>query len=223
MKSSALPLLIIVGAGGLGSELLGCVLSDPASDNEWCLAGFLDDRTEKDDQISGWSKAFNRPIVRYGSLAELGSLEGKYFLIAIKDPLLKQKYVEKIMDNGGYVIPLLHGGKERNPSASVGQSILISNCILGANSEIKNFVWLDRNVIVGHNCLIEDYCHISSNVFIGGNTVIGEKTIIYAGSLISDGINIGANCIIGIGSVVARDIPDGSVVLGNPAKRVGNV
>ena len=49
MKSSALPLLIIVGAGGLGSELLGCVLSDPASDNEWCLAGFLDDRTEKDD------------------------------------------------------------------------------------------------------------------------------------------------------------------------------
>ena len=109
--------MIIVGAGGLGSELLGCVLSDPASDNEWCLAGFLDDRTEKDDQISGWSKAFNRPIVRYGSLAELGSLEGKYFLIAIKDPLLKQKYVEKIMDNGGYVIPLLHGGKERNPSA----------------------------------------------------------------------------------------------------------
>ena len=199
------------------------MLSDPASDNEWCLAGYLDDRKEKDDQIAGWSKAFNRPIARFGSLAELGSLEGKYFLIAIKDPSLKENFAKKIISNGGYVIPLLHGGKDRNPSAVFGRSIMISNCMLGANSKINDFVWLDRNVIVGHNTLVEDYCHICSNVFIGGNTTIGKKTIINAGVLISDGINVGANCVIGIGSVVARDIPDGSFVLGNPARRIGNV
>lgn len=52
---------------------------------------------------------------------------------------------------------------------------------------------------------------VGNNVFIGNHSIILLNT------------SIGNNCIIGAGSVVRGKIPDNSVVLGNPAKVVGNV
>lgn len=49
---------------------------------------------------------------------------------------------------------------------------------------------------------------IGSDVFIGVNTII------------LPGISIGSNVVIGAGSVVTKDVPDGTVVAGNPAKVV---
>ncbi len=47
---------------------------------------------------------------------------------------------------------------------------------------------------------------IGNDCWIGGNTVI------------CPGITIGNGCVIGAGSVVAKDIPDNSLAVGNPAK-----
>jgi acetyltransferase-like isoleucine patch superfamily enzyme len=52
------------------------------------------------------------------------------------------------------------------------------------------------------------YVHtrIGSNCFIGGNAII------------LPGITIGDNCVVAAGSVVTRDVPDGSIIGGNPAR-----
>ena len=47
---------------------------------------------------------------------------------------------------------------------------------------------------------------------------IDDGVIISPGSIITAGTKIGKNCIIGAGSVVSTNIPDNSVVLGNPAR-----
>ena len=49
---------------------------------------------------------------------------------------------------------------------------------------------------------------VGSNVFFGVNCTV------------LPGTTIGSNCVIGAGSVVRGRIPDGSVVMGNPAKVV---
>ena len=67
--------------------------------------------------------------------------------------------------------------------------------------------------------------HIGNNVTIGHNAVIhsctiGDRTLIGMGVIILDGAKIGSDCIIGAGSLVTKNtiIPDGSLVMGSPAK-----
>ena len=52
---------------------------------------------------------------------------------------------------------------------------------------------------------------------------IDDGVIISPGSIITAGTNIGKNCIIGAGSVVSTNIPDNSVVLGNPARVIKKI
>lgn len=50
------------------------------------------------------------------------------------------------------------------------------------------------------------------------HTYIGENCFIGGDSLILPGVKVGNNCVVGAGSVVTKDVPDRSVVAGNPAK-----
>jgi acetyltransferase-like isoleucine patch superfamily enzyme len=70
----------------------------------------------------------------------------------------------------------------------------------------------------GSNSLVRDangrrYQHFAP-VTIGNNVFIGVNSIILPG------ITIGSNVVVGAGSVVTRDIPDGSVFAGNPARAI---
>lgn len=56
-----------------------------------------------------------------------------------------------------------------------------------------------------------------------GRISIGENSFIGCRCLILPNTEIGKNCIIGAGSVVKGRIPDNSVVVGNPAKIIGDV
>lgn len=51
-----------------------------------------------------------------------------------------------------------------------------------------------------------------------GKIYVGERTFIGAKSIIMPGVTIGKRCVIGAGSVVTKDIPDGCVAVGVPAK-----
>lgn len=51
---------------------------------------------------------------------------------------------------------------------------------------------------------------------------IGDRTYVGAGAIILPGVDIGRDCVIGAGAIVTRDIPEGSVAVGNPARVVAS-
>lgn len=55
-----------------------------------------------------------------------------------------------------------------------------------------------------------------------GRVTIGDNVFVGAGAVILPGVTIGNNVIIGAGAVIAKDIPEDSVVVGNPAKVIGS-
>jgi len=58
------------------------------------------------------------------------------------------------------------------------------------------------------------------DLYIFGRIKVGSGTFIGLGCIILPDTTIGRNCLIGAGSVVKGDIPDDSVVMGNPARVV---
>lgn len=51
-----------------------------------------------------------------------------------------------------------------------------------------------------------------------GKIEVGEYSFVGARSTILPGVTIGSHCVIGAGSLVNKDVPDGTVVAGVPAK-----
>lgn len=58
--------------------------------------------------------------------------------------------------------------------------------------------------------------HFISGISIGEDSFIGMRVTLLPGT------QIGRNCIIGAGAVVKGIIPDNSIVIGNPAKVIGD-
>lgn len=50
---------------------------------------------------------------------------------------------------------------------------------------------------------------------------VGSDVFIGANSLIMPGVRIGSRVVIGAGSVITRDVPDGVITAGNPAREIG--
>jgi len=102
---------------------------------------------------------------------------------------------------------------------------------MGNFGEIKNS-YLAPGVKMGHFSYIGD-AHIGRNANIGAGTVtcnfdgegkykteIGEDAFIGSGTMLVAPVKIGRGAKTGAGSVVTHDVPDGSTVIGVPAKEM---
>ena len=72
---------------------------------------------------------------------------------------------------------------------------------------------LHEETVVGRGCTI------GHGAIVHGCTV-GDNTLIGMGAIVLNGAKIGSDCIVGAGALVTgkMDAPDGSMILGSPAK-----
>ncbi|WP_137885658.1 DapH/DapD/GlmU-related protein [Pseudomonas sp. 2FE] len=57
---------------------------------------------------------------------------------------------------------------------------------------------------------------------LAGEITVGDNVFIGMGALVLANVNIGSNCIVGANAVVTKDVLEGSIVAGNPARVIGN-
>jgi carbonic anhydrase/acetyltransferase-like protein (isoleucine patch superfamily) len=70
-------------------------------------------------------------------------------------------------------------------------------------------VVVGKHVTVGHKVMLH-------------GCTIGDESLIGIGAIVLNGVRIGKNCLVGAGSLVTegKEFPDGSMILGSPAKVV---
>ena len=72
---------------------------------------------------------------------------------------------------------------------------------------------IGRNASISHGCLIGN-----AQGRRKGAPVIGDNLVMQANSIIAGGLHIGNNVLIAPGAFVNFDVPDNSIVIGNPGK-----
>jgi acetyltransferase-like isoleucine patch superfamily enzyme len=77
---------------------------------------------------------------------------------------------------------------------------------------------LNTAASVDHDCRIGDSVHIGPGARLAGLVTVGNATWIGIGSVIRESVHIGDNVLLGAGSLVLKNIPDGVVAYGSPAK-----
>ena len=90
---------------------------------------------------------------------------------------------------------------------------------IGRGSNIQDGSVLHADV--GKPLLIGENVTVGHKVMLHGCTV-GDGSLIGIGAIVLNGAKIGRGCLVGAGALVTegREFPDGSMILGSPAKAV---
>lgn len=204
--------LAIYGSGGLGIEIAQTVQDIEAQHSDWEKTVFVDDVSIK-KSVNGI------PILPYSKFKTQFSTYDAEIVIGVGEPKSRHKLMEIIETDGYQLARIIH------PSASVSEySTIGPGAVVQYGARVAPDAYIGKNTVlnshssIGHNCVVGDGCVISSFVPVGGGAKIGNNTFVGMGAIIRDHISIGSDCIISMGAVVFKDIKDGMLAMGNPAR-----
>ncbi len=189
-----------------------------------------------------------RENVTIGENAFIGarSILGEYLVDFIEN---RDQQIHRTVIGDNAVIrseTIIYGGNQIGNQFQTGHRVTIreksqigQNVRVGTLSDIQgdcrigNYVNLHSNVHIGQKSVLKNYVWIFPYVVLTNDpnppseqllgVTVEEFAIIATGSVVLPGKVIGKDALVGAGAIVNRDVAAGKVVVGNPAKEIGDV
>ena len=149
-------------------------------------------------RFGGVGKAFN--LVSFSAFMKYSVWYYRKLGINIESPIT---YIcpDVYFDSADYSVITIRSG------ATISQEVMFLVHDYSVHTAMVNAGW---EAPVGKTA------HCIKPILVGKDSFIGARVSLLPGT------EIGENCIIGAGSVVKGKIPDNSIVIGNPARVIGN-
>ena len=203
------PRTVVVGAGGHAKvvldilldrgdvELVGCVAADAGADSVLGVPIL-----GSDDMLSG---VFASGV--------------RHAFIAIGENKVRAKLQRHVESIGFSVVNAISRHAVLSSRVRLGTGIVIMpGAVVNVDTEVGNGAIINTSAHIDHDGNIGAFAHIGPGCALAGNVTIGEGAFLGAGTTVIPRRSIGAWTTAGAGAVVVRDLPDGVIAVGVPAR-----
>jgi sugar O-acyltransferase (sialic acid O-acetyltransferase NeuD family) len=205
--------LLVMGASGHGK-----VVADAALAACFDVIAFADDDPAKrGDRLLGIEVRAIGLEEAIGLCRETEAVP----VVAIGSNAARMRVFLSLRGAGLQPATIVHPAATVASSASLGAgTVVFAGVVVNPDTTVGENVILNTGATIDHDNHIGFHAHISPGAHLGGTVTVGEGTHVGIGSTIKNNVAVGAWSVIGAGSTVVRDIPDGVVAYGVPARVV---
>jgi sugar O-acyltransferase (sialic acid O-acetyltransferase NeuD family) len=133
--------------------------------------------------------------------------------------LQRHRIIERLGLPDERFISLVHPGAKVYPSAIIGPgSIIHSGAVVASDVRLDGFNIVTFGAVIGPHTHLCRFAMVASMAVVLSGVELGAGSFVGAGSCIRDGVRVGAGALIGMAAAVFRNVDEGVVVLGNPAR-----
>jgi sugar O-acyltransferase (sialic acid O-acetyltransferase NeuD family) len=196
--------IIVVGAGGLGRECL-----DAAMELGWTVHAFVDESPRA-------------PVVRGIRVIGPQDVPASFrFIIGIADAASRRRLAGDMQARGGTPVIMVHPGAWVAPDTVLGPgTFVLGGAYVSSSVAIGEHGQVHYNASIGHDADLGRFVSVFPGANVSGSVRLGEGATVGSGAVVLQGRSVGLTSFVGAGAVVTRDVEDGAVVVGNPARHL---
>lgn len=200
--------------GAANPETIKMAAAVSRSQPNFSIGGFIDNDPDKKGKDFYGHRIF-------GGIDVIPSLLGedvRFVNLITGNTRTRYETTAQILAAGGTLGNFIHPNVDLT-MVGIGTGLYIQEQVcLQAEVEVGDNSSIHIGAMIGHETKIGSSVFIAHAVSISGCCTIGDGTFIGTNATVLPRLKIGKWCTIGAGSVVTKDVPDYSVVVGNPGK-----
>ena len=202
----------IYGAGGLGKEVYELASVINSLNNRWTEIIFIDDSVVIDNSRKSL-------ILKFEDIKNKFVLDDIEVCIAIGEPTIRKILFNKLIANNIVITTLIHPEVYIPKSTKIARGTIINKFVsITCDIVIGENTYIHPMACIGHHAINGNHTIISSFVAVSGDCNIGNCAFLAINVIMKQGTTIGSNSIVGLASVVHRNIEEGVIAMGNPAR-----